>query len=418
MNEPSASARQWHARPEKSSSAIGRRRNPRGTGAVARCALLLAAAAILLCLAPRLFAQLNPTLTIDEDCATFAISPQNQIVYAVPHMRRVQHMVVERDELWTAPIDRKLKIKRILDPDKFMPIPPPSSYSIDSLAWSPDGRFIAVGLTTLKPAAETQQSEIGEEQRPGKKPKEEKPPKRNVGHLGPVAPPVVGKQVLLLDSEGHEIKVSGSKSRFIEGGINPVWLADNSTVAYLTGGGPYQIVRVRPRDGQSKILFDGHTFDTVVWDARRSQAFAVGNSLSLSGHQALVQLDLLHETVREVARLDAYKGELAISLSGDKVGYFADGDTVTVFDLAHPEKPTHLKVGYGRFEWGKDERHILLKRGPDDQSNDLLWIGVYDGSFMPILHDLIFHDFRISPDGTWLAVTQPGKRAMQLYALH
>lgn len=377
--------------------------------------LLVAATALLAC-APLAFAQFNPTLAIDEDCQTFAISPNDQIVYSVPHMRRVQRTIVERDELWIAPIEHRLKAKRILDPDKFMPIPPPSSYTIDSVAWSPNSHLIAVGMTTLKPAEDTgENQEVGEEQRTQKKPKEKK---RNVGNLGPVTPPVAGKQVVLLDDDGHEIKVAGSKTRFIENGSAPAWLADNSSVVYLTGAGPYQIVRVRPQDGQSKILFDGHTFNTVLWDAQRNQAFAIGSDLSVTGHQELVQLDLLHETVREITRVDDYKGELRISLSGDKAGYFADGDTMVALDLDHPQNPTRVQVGFGRFEWGKDGKHILLKRGPDDQSNDLLWIGVYDGSFTPILHDLAFHDFHISPDGDWLAVTQPGKRTMQVYPLH
>ena len=383
---------------------------------ISRRALAIAGTILLLCV-PIAFAQFNPTLSIDEDCQTFAISLENQIVYSVPHMRRVQHRIVERDELWITPIDRKPKMKRILDPDKFMPIPPPSSYTIDSLAWSPNGHFIAMGMTTLKPAEETEASEeIGNEQHPAKKPKEQKR-KENRGNLGPVAPPVIGKQVVLLDNEGHEIKVAGSKGRFIENGMRPAWLADNSSVVYLTGGGPYQIVRVRPSNGTSKTLFDGHALDAIVWDTPRNRAFAIGSSLSPSGHRSLVELDLLHETVREIARADAYKGGLAISLSGDKIGYFADGDTVTVLDVAHPENATHLQIGYGRFEWGKDDKHILLKRGTDDQSNDLLWIGVYDGSFTPILHDLTFDDFHISPNGDWLAVTQPGKRAMQVYSL-
>ena len=38
-------------------------------------------------------------------------------------------------------------------------------------------------------------------------------------------------------------------------------------------------------------------------------------------------------------------------------------------------------------------------------------------SFSPILHDLVYHDFRISPDGTLLGVTDPGKSILKIYPL-
>ena len=55
-----------------------------------------------------------------------------------------------------------------------------------------------------------------------------------------------GRAIALLDDDGREVKVAGSKTRFIEGGLYATYLADNSTVVYLTGGGPFTIMRVRP----------------------------------------------------------------------------------------------------------------------------------------------------------------------------
>jgi len=46
-----------------------------------------------------------------------------------------------------------------------------------------------------------------------------------------------------------------------------------------------------------------------------------------------------------------------------------------------------------------------------------LWVGLYDGSFNSILHDLQFHDFQIAPDGQTIAVTIPGKRVLKVYPL-
>ncbi len=62
--------------------------------------------------------------------------------------------------------------------------------------------------------------------------------------------------------------------------------------------------------GQSSTLFEGHTFDAIVWDAPRNQAFALSQNLNVSGRLALFQLDLVHEGIREITRIDAYQSGL------------------------------------------------------------------------------------------------------------
>ena len=60
---------------------------------------------------------------------------------------------------------------------------------------------------------------------------------------------------------------------------------------------------------------------------------------------------------------------------------------------------------------------MLLKRGPADKSGELIWVGLYDGTFVPALHGLEYHDFQISPNGESIAVTQPGKEVLRVYPL-
>ena len=88
-----------------------------------------------------------------------------------------------------------------------------------------------------------------------------------------------------------------------------------------------------------------------------------------------------------------------------------------MIDVANPSKRVTVNAGLGVFQWGSDDRRVLLKRGPPDESNDLVWVGLYDDSFTPALHDLEFHNFQIAPDGQSLAVTVPGKRVLKLYSL-
>ncbi|MGA8014232.1 MAG: hypothetical protein WB949_17505 [Candidatus Acidiferrales bacterium] len=386
------------------------RENIRGDSCVrkisAPAALLAAIAlgAIFLAGPAPLFAQDNPKYVIDEDCQAFDIAPDNSIVYAVPRIKGVKRLIIERDDIYVA--SGPGKSRKIVEADKFMPFPPPAGYVVNSLAWSPDGQRIAVNMTLQEPP-------------PGWDVKNEK--KKGELDESEVEPPLTGigggRAIALLDAEGHEIKVAGSKTRFIEGGAAATWLADGKSVVYLTGGGPYTITRVNPSDGQTTALFGGHTFNMVIWDAKKNRAFAVGDNLSIHGRLTLVQLDLLHETVTEVTQLENYQTGLSLSPSGTKVGYFEDGDWIDVVDIVHPSAPLRLRVGFGRFGWSRDERRILLKRGADDRSNILLWVGLYDGTFASILHDLQFRDFQISPDGQTIAVTIPGKRVLKVYAL-
>ena len=346
---------------------------------------MLAALAMILLAATSTFAQEKPRFTFEEDVASFSVSQDNKIVCAVPRMKRIKKIVIERDDIWVVtPSGGK---KRIVEGDKFMPVPPPTQYVVDSLAWSPDGRRIAMNMNVQIISTEDTSAVTG------------------------------GKQIALLEDEGQEIRVAGSKTRFIEDAWNGAWLADGQTVVYLTGVGPYKIMRVRPADGKTTELFEGHTFDAVTWDMKRNQAFAVGRNLSISGRLALVQLNLVNETVREISRLEEFFGRLSLSSSGKRVGYFENGDTITVVDVANPLKPARVRAGIGRFEFARDERRVLLKRGPEEKSGDLVWVGLADGSFRPILHALLIRDFRITPDGESIVVTDPGRRILKVYPL-
>lgn len=342
---------------------------------------------VMLTFAAGLQAQVKPKLVVEDDCQQFAVGPNGVIAYTVPHLKRVKKVLTGRDDIWV--VNQDGRKKRIVEGEKFMPQLPPTSYVVDSLRWSPDGHRLAVNMTMQTVSSEDD----------------------NTGSPGGL------KAILLLDENGGEIKVAGSEKRFIENAFEGAWMAEGATVVYLTGVGPYQIWGVKPSDGKPKALFEGHTFDGVVWDPQRNQAFAVGKNLSLFGREVIVDLNLLKETVSEVARVNGFEGRMSVSQSGNKIGYFKDGDTIEVIDLRQPQKPVSVRVGYGRFEFGADEKRVLLKRGPVDKSGSLVWVGIADGTFQPILHDLMFHDFEIAPGGGEVVVTDPGKRVLKVYPL-
>lgn len=333
-----------------------------------------------------LAAQEKPKLVIEEDCSHFSVAPDNKIVFVVQRQKRIKKTVIQRDDIWVAsPSGSK---RRIVEGEKFMPAPPPLSFQVDSVSWSPDSRRLAMDITFQKPAADDESS------------------------------PTTEKGIALLDENGGEIRVAGSKNRFIEEAGNATWLADGQSIVYVTGGGPYQIVRLNPSEGKAVTLFDGHTFDGITWDAKHNQAFAIGQNLSISGRNVLVQLDLLHEGVRELTRIPAFQGKLTIAPSGNRIGYFVDADTIEVRELAAPTKPIRTRAGFGRFEFGRDENRVLLKHGADDKSGNLVWVGLTDGTFRPILHDLLVNNFQIAPDGESITIAEPGKHILKVYPLN
>lgn len=362
----------------------------------------------VLFLGARALAQETPSLTIQNDCTAFAIAPDNTVAFAEARTKRFDKILIERDEVWVA--GSKGKAHMVLDPDKFMPVPPPTTYVIQSMNWSPDSQKLSLSmLTKTYPWAPKVKGK-----KKGDLDDDDIDNTYDDNNSGPSASSS-GNVIALLDQDGHEIKVALSKTRFIEGGISGTWLADGKTFVYLNGSS--QMIRVIPGDGQTSQLFDGKHFEGVTWDAARNRAFAVGEGLTPQRGPAIVQLGLLDESISVIAHIDDYKSTLTVSPLGDAIGYYSDGDTIEVRRLANPTKVVTLRTGPGRFEFDRNADRILLKRGPAENSNDLVWVRLNDGNFSPILHDLIYHDFHIAPDGMSLGVEDVGRGTLRIYPL-
>jgi hypothetical protein len=353
--------------------------------------------ALTLCVSLPFHAQGKSLVKIDEDVQAFAIASDNRIVYSVQHMRRVKKVRLERDDLYISSADGKQK--KIADGEKLF-ADPMLNYQVQSFAWSPDGRRIAVMMQT----AEMTQ------------------PKGTVDQQLDEQQPVRGiVAIYLMDAEGHQIPIQGLKDGLLNDGYNGAWLADGSTLVYVTktGGDFSELNLLRPADGKSKPLFQGHTFAALSWDTKNNQAFAIEESMKVLSPPMLVRLDLVKETRTPIMPIEQYAGDFALSPSASKVGYFRDGDTLEVRDITNPAgKPVQVRVAIGQFQWAHDEKRVLLKRGDPLKSARLTWVGLYDGQFEPLLHDLEFHDYEISPDGRFVAVTEPGKRSLLVYGLN
>lgn len=354
----------------------------------------------LVALLPGAAAQDIPVTTINEECMSLAYAPDGRLAYAVRHLMTTRRLEIQRDDIWVLFPDGKRK--KIVNGEKLIQGPAALSYTVQSLRWSPDGSRLTAELLTsqmINDRGDTQEATL----------------------------------TLLLDENGKEIKIAGGDSVIPEG-TNASWLGDGVTVVYLQEAVKpkllFAIGSVRPIAGRGGVIFAGHTYVAVAWDARHGRAVAIERDRSLSGPPRLVELDLIKEATRDLATLEGFTGGLTLSPSGRRAAYFRDPETLEVREVAAPERAVRLRIGYGAYDWAPDERRILLKHTRERRTGDLIWISVPEGrppdvkSGSPVvvdvqpqaaLHGLTFRDFDISPDGRFLAVIQPGKRNLLIY---
>lgn len=385
-----------------------------------RNTVLIASSMSLLFLARPLKAQDTPAFKIDETVTRFAFSGSGRIAFSVRHVFSEKKIQLQRDDIWIA--ERDGKRRRILQGDKLVRGTMPFSYTVRGLCWAPDGSKLAADLATsvmINDDGDTRE----------------------------------GAATLLLDDTGREIQVAGGDS-VISGATNAAWLADSTTLVYLTemekpAATPartgkqeppqpilplersFSITRTKVTTGGSDELFPGRLFSAVAWNPKREDAMAIERSPGTTLHPRLVQLDLTEEASRDLATLDGYAGGLTISPSGKKVAYWIDNEQLEVRDTGVPTRAARVRVAIGILAWSGDETRILVKRGAAARTGDLVWVPLppltnIAGDAMPaatevtpqfILHDLEFRQFDISPDGKLLGVMEPGKRNLLVYAL-
>ncbi len=343
----------------------------------------------------------KPLQSIDEEITSFAFAPDGRIVYSVYRHFKTKLYDLEHDDLWLQ--EPGGKRRRLLEGQKFTRGNQPFSYMIDGLRWSPNGRLILAQLfttTVLDDSGKTEDS----------------------------------FQTLLLDDSGKEIRIAKGDS-VIPGAATATWLLDNSTIVYLAEAVKprvlFSLKFTNPTTGSLRSSYEGRTFRDVSWLPGSNSAIAVEQDRAITGPSRLQRLDLLTDTDKELATLDGYEGGLTVSPSGKRVAYFVDKEILEVRDLTSPNRLARLRVGLGVFRWAPDESRILLKRALEKKSGDLVWIAlpplaasaagheipVAQPTATPILHDLSFRDFAISPDGRFLGVVAPGKRNLLIFPL-
>ncbi|HKV29074.1 MAG TPA: hypothetical protein VJN90_12460, partial [Candidatus Acidoferrales bacterium] len=277
-------------------------------GHIAQFGLLAAVIFACLAAAPRVRAQEKPLASFKFDCRAYSVASDGRIACAVFRKLKFEKYTIERDNIWMLSPNGKSKL--IVDGEKLVKSPLPFSFSIQRVAFSPDGHRLTIQMQTdqvTDAEGNTHQSRL----------------------------------VDLMTDDGKEIPVAGTKTSVIEDAIQANWLADGNTVAYLVRDANsellYNVGLVHPSVGAGSVIFSGHFFTAVVWDAARNSAVAIERDEALSGPIKLVRLDLLHGTEETLAALDGYIGQLALSPSGNKIAYFRDGDALEVRSVENPK---------------------------------------------------------------------------------
>ncbi|MGH3629371.1 MAG: hypothetical protein ACRDRL_18280 [Sciscionella sp.] len=343
----------------------------------------------------------KPLHNIDDEITAFRFAPDGRIVYSARRTMKTKKYDLQHDDIWL--LETNGKRRRLLQGEKFSRGNFPFSYTVDGFHWSPNGRLILAQLFTTSVVDEA-------------------------GHTQD------SRETLAFEDNGKEIHF-GKGENTIPDSNNATWLQDNATIIYLTEA-------VKPRilfsfryfnisSGPAGLAFEGRTFIDYDRIPGTNSAIAVERDRAQSGPPRLQRLELLAQDATEVATLDGYAGGLSVSPSGSKVAYFIDREILEVRDLAAPDHFVRLRVGLGVFHWAPDERHILLKRATERKTADIVWIPipplpaeqpgkeipVLQPTPQPILHDLAFREFAISPDGRFLGVVPPGKRNLLVFPL-
>jgi hypothetical protein len=343
----------------------------------------------------------KPLLNIDEDISAFAFAPDGRIVYSVRHHFHTKHYDLERDDIWLQETGGKRR--RLLQGEKFLRGATPFTYTIDAFRWSPNGRLILAQLFTTSVVDErgTTQDSI---------------------------------MTMALEDSGKEIHLS-STDNLLKDAYDACWLQDNATIVYLTEVVKPKVLSsfkyVNITGGPTGNVFEGRTFLDADPIPRTNVAIGVERDRNLTGPPRLQRLELLAQDDKELATLDGYEGGISVSPSGKKVAYYIDKEVLEVRDLINPDKLARLRIGFGTFQWLPGETRILLKRAPEKKSGDLVSIEipaltthaaqdkeppVTQPALVPILHDLTFREFAITPDGK-LAVIAPGRRNLLVFPL-
>jgi hypothetical protein len=365
--------------------------------------IILCAAAFCISLTPSRAQSINfekPLQSINEDVTAFAFAPNGNMVYSVAQIVKTKKFVFQRDDIWLQEAGGKRR--RLLEGNKLVYGNPLFSYSVEAFHWAPNGHTILAEIfltLATDDSANTTDSRV----------------------------------VLIIEDSGKIIKLPDSKDIFFEAS-SPGWLADSSAIAYLSEDIKphvlFSMFSLRYSEGRPRKAFEGRTFLGAAWIPRTNTCIAIERDRNMDGPPRLQRLDLAFDNDHELATLDDYTQGLSVSPAGNLVAYYIDNEVLEIRDLTSPARVARMRIGLGVYQWMPDAKRIMLKRSLEKKSGDIVLIDipplaapsgkdipVSQPTPVPLLHNLNFREFGISPDGRFLGLVAPGRHYLQVFPL-
>lgn len=343
----------------------------------------------------------KPLQSINEDVTAFAFAPDGRVVFSVAQIVKTKKFVFQRDDIWLQ--ESGGRRRRLLEGNKLVYSNPLFSYSVEAFHWASDGHTILAEIyltATTEDSTSTTDSRV----------------------------------VLFIEDSGKILKLPDSKDVFFEAS-KPGWLADRSTIAYLSEEIKphvlFSMFSLRYAEGLPRKVFEGRTFLDAAWIPRTNSCIAIERDRNLDGPPRLQRMDLALDNDKELATLDDYTQGLSLSPDGNLAAYYIDNEVLEIRDITAPNRVARIRIGLGVYQWMPDGKRILLKRSLEKKSGDLVLfdipslaaapggkdIPVSQPTPVPLLHNLNFREFSISPDGRFLGLVAPGRHYLQIFPL-
>ncbi|MFQ5662227.1 MAG: hypothetical protein ACE5HL_00140 [Terriglobia bacterium] len=258
------------------------------------------------------------------------------------------------------------------------------SFTVERLAWSPDGTKLAV--------------EVADEEK--------------------------NTATFLLTANGKKVKVGSRGTNYVPA-YGAAWLGDNQSLGLLTEAVPPRLLHrvhlLRITAGRNISLFRQRTFAAVAWLPQRQQAVLVERDLEFARPPRLMLGDLKSGELQLLDELsEGYLGGLRASPDETKVSYFVGHKKLAVRGLAPDAPADYWPIPFGRYEW-VGATGTLLFLEPKALGARTGWLTRYDPGQKTterVLPDELIQDFWVAPTGDRVAVLTAGlKPTLKIYPL-